>query len=84
MSAAAVDDIKRHGRQTREAQRASCRWRYVDDPAAREWSAIVDPDDHRVTTVLVGYAHERSKWKSSVSGGHAAHAGSFATCRPAP
>src|ERR1035441_9549184 len=84
MSAAAVDDVKRHGRQTREAQRASCRWRHVDDPAAHEWSAVVDPDDHRATTVLVGYAHERSKWKSSVSGGHAARAGSFATCRPAP
>ena len=53
MSAAAVDDVKRHGRQTREAQRAGCRWRHVDDPAAHKWSAVVDPDDHRATTTLV-------------------------------
>ena len=46
MSAATVDDVKRHGRQTREAQRASCRWRHVDDPAAAADISTHDPRQH--------------------------------------
>lgn len=79
-----VDNIKRYGRQTREAQCVRCCRRDVDDPAAHERSTIVDSDDDRPASVLMGDAHQCSKWQSFVGSGHVARFGDLAIRRLAP
>jgi hypothetical protein len=61
MSAAAVDNVKRYGRQTREAQRAGRRRRHVDHPAANERPTVIDPHHHRAAVAAVGDLHLGAK-----------------------
>src|SRR5215471_916361 len=62
----AFDRDRRH---PGHAELPGCGWRHIDDPAAYEWPAVVDGDDHRAAIAVIGDAHTRPEGQRGVSRG---------------
>src|SRR5262249_15443651 len=64
--------------QTAEAERARRRRREIDDAAAHERSAVVDPHGYAFSVALVGYLNLRPEWKRAMRRGQSTWIGSLA------